>query len=75
MRTLLLAIWLLMMPNTAITADPVVFVSAFKTGDEGAIHAYRFDSATGKLQLLRRTIVPSRLQDDDAMPLHNILLN
>ncbi len=55
MRTLLLAIWLLMMPNTAITADPVVFVSAFKTGDEGAIHAYRFDSATGKLQLLRRT--------------------
>jgi 6-phosphogluconolactonase len=35
--------------------DPVVFVSAFKSGDEGAIHAYRFDSEHGRLKLLHRT--------------------
>ncbi|MCP4506150.1 MAG: lactonase family protein, partial [Fuerstiella sp.] len=35
--------------------DPVVFVSAFKSGDEGAIHAYRFDLKNGQLNLLHRT--------------------
>lgn len=43
------------MPDTAFATDPVVFVSAFASGDEGAIHAYRFSSDTGRLELLHRT--------------------
>ena len=43
------------MPLSARADDPVVFVSAFKSGDEGAIHAYRFNSKTGQLKLLQRT--------------------
>ncbi len=35
--------------------EPVIFVSAFKSGEEGAIHAYRFDSTNGQLKLLHRT--------------------
>ena len=35
--------------------DPVVFVSAFKPGNEGAIHSYRFDSEHGRLKPLHRT--------------------
>jgi 6-phosphogluconolactonase len=35
--------------------DPLVFVSAFQSGEEGAIHAYRFDSGAGQLRLLHRT--------------------
>ncbi len=45
----------LMMSTTTFASDPVVFVSAFKSGEEGAIHAYRFDAATGQLKLLHRT--------------------
>ncbi len=55
MRMFLLSCCFLMMSTTAFASDPVVFVSAFKSGEEGAIHAYRFDSATGQLKLLRRT--------------------
>ena len=36
-------------------ADPLVFVSAFAAGDEGAIHAYRLNLKTGKLKLVHRT--------------------
>ncbi len=39
----------------ADAAELLVFVSAFAAGEEGAIHAYRLDVATGALQLLRRT--------------------
>jgi 6-phosphogluconolactonase len=35
--------------------DPVVFISAFSSGDEGGIHAYAFDSKAGKLKPLHRT--------------------
>lgn len=35
--------------------DPVVFISSFSSGEEGAIHAYGFDSTTGKLTFLTRT--------------------
>ncbi len=42
------------MSNTAVAADPVVFVSAFASGDEGAIHAYQFDTDSGQLKLLHR---------------------
>jgi 6-phosphogluconolactonase len=41
---------------TSIRADdPVVFISAFKSGVEGAIHAYRFDLENGRLKPLHRT--------------------
>lgn len=36
-------------------ADPLVFVSAFAGGDEGAIHAYRLNLKTGELKLSHRT--------------------
>ena len=36
-------------------ADPLVFVSAFAAGDDGAIHAYRLNLKTGELKLLHRT--------------------
>jgi len=55
MHVRFLILWLLIMSNTATSADPVVFVSAFKSGEEGAIHAYGFDSETGQLKLLNRT--------------------
>ncbi len=55
MQKLILACCLSMTSLTALASDPVVFVSAFNSGDEGAIHAYRFDSATGQLKLLHRT--------------------
>ncbi|MEQ9408711.1 MAG: lactonase family protein [Fuerstiella sp.] len=43
------------MSTTASASDPVIFVSAFTSGDNGAIHAYRFDSESGQLKLLHRT--------------------
>ena len=36
-------------------ADPLVFVSAFAAGDDGAIHAYRLNLKTGELKLSHRT--------------------
>lgn len=36
-------------------ADPLVFVSAFAAGDDGAIHAYRLNLKTGELKLAHRT--------------------
>ncbi len=35
--------------------EPLVFISAFATGDDGAIHAFRLDTETGHLKLLHRT--------------------
>ncbi|MEX0727594.1 MAG: lactonase family protein, partial [Planctomycetaceae bacterium] len=35
--------------------EPLVFISAFAEGDDGAIHAYQLDVATGALKLLTRT--------------------
>lgn len=54
MRIFKPAFCLLMMCATTLASDPVIFVSAFKSGQEGAIHAYRFDSASGRLKLLHR---------------------
>lgn len=36
-------------------AEPVVFISAFASGEKGAIHAFQFGSKTGALKLLHRT--------------------
>jgi 6-phosphogluconolactonase len=41
--------------NTTSADEPLVFVSAFATGDKGAIHAYRLDPATGVLEQVHRT--------------------
>ena len=35
--------------------QPLVFISAFAAGDEGAIHAYKLDPETGRLELVHRT--------------------
>jgi 6-phosphogluconolactonase len=51
----LAALALLAAPNPAPAADPVVFVTAFAPGDKGVIHAYQFDTSTGRLIPLRRT--------------------
>jgi len=41
---------------TAVSADePVVFISAFASGEKGAIHAFSFDGKAGGLKLLNRT--------------------
>lgn len=56
MRNLvLLVLCVATMSEPLFPAEPIVFVSAFTTGDEGAIHAYRFDSEKGQLKLLHRT--------------------
>jgi len=36
-------------------AEPLVFVTAFATGEAGGIHAYEFDTNSGKLNHLHRT--------------------
>lgn len=43
------------MPTSIHASEPIVFVSAFTAGEEGAIHAYHFDSQSGQLKLLQRT--------------------
>jgi 6-phosphogluconolactonase len=35
--------------------EPLVFISAFASGDDGAIHAYRLNTESGHLKLLHRT--------------------
>ena len=35
--------------------EPLVFISAFAAGDDGAIHAYRLETDTGRLKLVHRT--------------------
>jgi len=43
-----------MSPSTP-AADPLVFISAFRPADEGAIHAFQFDASSGTLKPLKRT--------------------
>src|SRR5436309_596507 len=50
-----LALPLLAGPSPVPAADPVVFVTAFAPGDKGGIHAYQFDTTSGKLRSLHRT--------------------
>jgi 6-phosphogluconolactonase len=57
MRPLILFLLLSMLihPTTARADDPLVFISAFASGDKGAIHAFQFDTKTGALKPLHRT--------------------
>jgi 6-phosphogluconolactonase len=43
------------MPEQAKADDLLVFISAFAPGEEGAIHSFQFDLATGTLKSLERT--------------------
>jgi len=43
------------MPKSIHADEPVLFISAFTSGDQGAIHAYRLDANNGRLSLLHRT--------------------
>ncbi|EMI16220.1 6-phosphogluconolactonase [Rhodopirellula maiorica SM1] len=53
MRPSILSLFGLLLLSLSVAAgEPVVFVSAFKSGDEGAIHAFRFDTQTGALKRL-----------------------
>ncbi|MDA1016122.1 MAG: lactonase family protein [Planctomycetota bacterium] len=49
-----LSIFLFMM-TTTLADDSVLFISAFASGEKGAIHAFQFDAKTGGLKLLHRT--------------------
>jgi 6-phosphogluconolactonase len=44
--------------SSARADDPLVFISSFAAGDEGAISAYRLDMQSGTLQLAHRTSEP-----------------
>jgi 6-phosphogluconolactonase len=57
MRSLILfsLISMLLRPTTARADDPLVFISAFASGDKGAIHAFQFDTKSGALKPLHRT--------------------
>ncbi|MCB1063320.1 MAG: lactonase family protein [Verrucomicrobiae bacterium] len=54
-RTLLTVAAMTTLALSAEAEDPIVFASAFASGETGAIHAYRFDAAKGTLTLLHRT--------------------
>ena len=55
MLTTLMLGSLLMMSTTANADDPLIYISAFAAGEQGAIHAFRFDSKTGALKPQHRT--------------------
>jgi 6-phosphogluconolactonase len=50
---LLTVLWLTSTPAPA--EEPLVFISAFASGEKGAIHAFHFDTKTGILQQVERT--------------------
>jgi 6-phosphogluconolactonase len=52
---LLVLLGLVIIPTAVSAAEPVVFISAFASGEEGAIHAFSFDETAGRLKPLNRT--------------------
>ncbi|MDA1055462.1 MAG: lactonase family protein [Planctomycetota bacterium] len=51
-----IALSLMLIATHRVSADePLVFISAFAAGDEGAIHAYQLDLATGQLKQVHST--------------------
>ncbi|WP_345320888.1 lactonase family protein [Novipirellula rosea] len=56
MRPSILSLFGLLLLSLSVAAgEPVVFVSAFKSGEEGAIHAFRFDTQAGELKPLNQS--------------------
>jgi 6-phosphogluconolactonase len=53
---LLLLGTILMTTTTSRADDPLVFISAFASGDKAGIHAFQFDTANGVLKALHRTV-------------------
>ena len=53
--TLLMTLVIFSSPQFAQAKDPMVFISAFAGGDQGAIHSFDFDLSTGSLKPLHRT--------------------
>lgn len=51
----IVSVMLLSSVQTTYASDPLVFISAFASGDTGAIHAYALDAETGALKLIQRT--------------------
>lgn len=49
------SVMLISSTETTHASNPLVFISAFASGDAGAIHAYELDVETGGLKLIRRT--------------------
>jgi 6-phosphogluconolactonase len=41
--------------DSTLAADPLVFISSFASGDQGAIQAYRLDSTNGQLKSIHTT--------------------
>lgn len=41
--------------QTTAAEEPLIFISAFAPGDQGAIHAFKLNPETGKLTLVERT--------------------
>ncbi|MBL8828086.1 MAG: lactonase family protein [Planctomycetaceae bacterium] len=50
-----LGAWLGCIATAAFADDPIVFVSSFAAGKQGAIHAYKLDLKQGSLTLVNRT--------------------
>ncbi len=44
-----------LLASSSFAADPLVFISAFASGDKAGIHAFSFDSVKGSLKPLHRT--------------------
>ncbi|MCB9873369.1 MAG: lactonase family protein [Planctomycetaceae bacterium] len=53
--SLIVGAMLISSANVACANEPLVFISAFTSGDAGAIHAYQLDVETGSLRLIQRT--------------------
>ncbi|PHX62698.1 MAG: 6-phosphogluconolactonase, partial [Planctomycetaceae bacterium] len=52
---LVVALVLFLSTQFANAKDPMIFISAFAGGDQGAIHSFNFDLTTGALKPLQRT--------------------
>lgn len=56
MRNLILLIGLALAPSATVrTAEPLVFISAFASGERAGIHAFAFDKQRGTLKPVHRT--------------------
>ena len=54
-HVLAIALLISLTNQLASAEDPLVFISAFAAGEEGAIHAYQLDLESGELRLVRKT--------------------
>jgi 6-phosphogluconolactonase len=55
LSTIVIAVLFTVTAHCANADDPLVYISAFAAADDGAIHAFRLDPATGLLNSVHRT--------------------